>query len=248
MEKLNLVQSRKFGENISMAFDFIKQNFGNTKKLIIYLVVLAAVSGVAMFMPEIGIYVAPVLSIVASVLILTYVVTYMNLYVGSSDGKVTEEDAMSVTMGNIGGVFWAGFLFFVAVVIGIIFLVIPGIFLSVACGFFGFCVVNYRLGAVDSLKKSYELTKNNWWVTFGYLFVVGLVLGILSAIISWTLTAALVFLGTVGIVLATFVSYTISFIVSILSYFALGVHFYNLVDKKESVDINVQIDSLGTKS
>lgn len=258
MGKLNLVQDRKFGENISMAFDFIAVNFKNTKTVIIYMVILAVVAGLVATIPYLmadnvlgGTMISVILlygvAFLAGGLAITYAASYMKLYINSADGNITESEAMAYTKSNLVKVYWGLFLYGLAVFLGSILLIIPGIFIGYACFFVGYCMVHYDLGAVDALKKSYELTKNNWWITVGYVLVIAVIIG-LATIIFKLIGMALMFLGTVGVAIGSIITYIISFVTYVISTFAIGVHFYNLVDKKEGVNVSSQIDSIGQKT
>lgn len=70
----------------------------------------------------------------------------------------------------------AAFLYGVVVVLGVIALIIPGIWLGVACYFAAQHVAYDReMGAAAAIGASYDLVKGSWWWTFGVLIVVGVV-------------------------------------------------------------------------
>lgn len=244
MEKLELVKERSFGENISMSFDFIKANFANTKNLIIYLVIIAAVSGLVSLVPTLGTALSTIVSAIASLLVITYVASYMKSYVSTTDGKINEEEVKVGSKKYLLPIFLGSLLLGIGIMIGLVLLVVPGIFIAVSCSFYAFCIINDDLSIMDGLKRSYALVKNNWWVTFGYLIVVGLVLGVISFVFS-LIGGIFMFIGSFGIAIGTFITYSVSFIVSIISSFAMGVYYYNLVDKSEGVHDASQIDSIG---
>ncbi len=62
-------------------------------------------------------------------------------------------------------------LYAVAVVVGSILLIIPGLFLMVSLYLFWPAVVLERLGPVAALKRSHNLVKGNWWRTLTILSV-----------------------------------------------------------------------------
>ena len=90
----------------------------------------------------------------------------------------------------------AGFLYSIALFIGFMLLVIPGLWVSLAMLFFGYCCVADKDGPVQSLRSSLQLVKGNWWRTAALvtvatvlvlviyvlvMFVVGLVVGVTFA-------------------------------------------------------------------
>ena len=70
------------------------------------------------------------------------------------------------------------------VVVGFIFLIIPGIYLAVKLNFASYAVIDKKVGPVEALKSSYEITNGNWWNLF--------LLGVVSVLI--TLAGALALL------------------------------------------------------
>ncbi|RYD35709.1 MAG: DUF4339 domain-containing protein [Verrucomicrobiaceae bacterium] len=81
--------------------------------------------------------------------------------------------------------FGASILFGLAVFIGLILLIVPGIYLLIRLGYFLPAIVDRNLGAVDSLKYSWELTRNSalpifllWIVSALLIFAGALLLGI----------------------------------------------------------------------
>lgn len=85
----------------------------------------------------------------------------------------------------------ATILFGVAVFIGLILLIVPGIILAIRLGFYQQAIVEKNLGAIDALKYSMQLTKGNGFPIFG-LYVLGffiVIAGILALVVGliWAL-------------------------------------------------------------
>lgn len=81
--------------------------------------------------------------------------------------------------------FGASILFGLAVGLGFVLLIIPGIYLLIRLGYFLPAIVDRNLGAVDSLKYSWELTRNSglpifllWIISALLIFAGALLLGI----------------------------------------------------------------------
>jgi hypothetical protein len=128
-------------------------------------------------------------------------VAYMAVYAGwlkSMDSLASGNAALSV-----GGAFSAGLpkvlpmlgasiLFMIALTIGFVLLVIPGIILMISLLFFWFLIVLEDQGAIDSLRNSHALVWGNWWRTATILTVAGviymvaifLVMGIAGAVVG----------------------------------------------------------------
>ena len=58
---------------------------------------------------------------------------------------------------------------------GFILLIIPGIILSIRLLFYPYAIILDNSKAVDSLKRSWRITKGRWWKTFGISFLIGLI-------------------------------------------------------------------------
>jgi hypothetical protein len=68
--------------------------------------------------------------------------------------------------------------------LGFLILIIPGIILSVWFAFSTFVLVVERASIIDSLKKSREYVRGRWWAVFGRILLLGLVMLVISMIIS----------------------------------------------------------------
>ncbi|MDI6592067.1 MAG: glycerophosphoryl diester phosphodiesterase membrane domain-containing protein [Patescibacteria group bacterium] len=64
---------------------------------------------------------------------------------------------------------------------GFIFLIIPGIFLSIKFFYYQPAVIIDNEESRSSLKKSWQITKSNWWRTFGLALFFFILTGILKA-------------------------------------------------------------------
>lgn len=243
MGKLNLVRDRKFGENISMTFDFLS-NLKGIKGLVLLLIVVALGTGVVSFLGTAGMFLELVLTGLAGALVMVYVASYMKLYVDSADGTIDQSQLNAKVKKHFWVVVLAAILYGIAGTVGMFLLVIPGVYIFVVFAFFAFCIVDKEQGAIESLKESKSLVENSWWVTFGYMIVVSLLLLVVGGFFVW-LGEYIRGLGSLGNAVGTFLTNSISFLVSMITYIAYGVYYYNLVDKSEGLFNTSQIDSIG---
>jgi hypothetical protein len=81
-------------------------------------------------------------------------------------------------------------LCFLVIVLGYVALIIPGIYLSVRLGFYMSAIVIDDASVISSLKKSWKITKGNWWRIFGMYLLLGIVVYILSFVINFVLPAS----------------------------------------------------------
>jgi len=80
-------------------------------------------------------------------------------------------------------------LYGLGVAVGLVLLIVPGIWLLVRWAFAAQAAVVDALGPVDALRRSAELVRDRWWRTFGLLLVSAIVFGLLGSIITAILTA-----------------------------------------------------------
>lgn len=93
----------------------------------------------------------------------------------------------------------AALLYGLLVGLGVIALIIPGIWLGVACYFAAQQVAYDReMGALRAVGASYDLVKGSWWWTFGVLVVVAVISGVALVPIAAAGLLAAVLLGGVG--------------------------------------------------
>ena len=84
-------------------------------------------------------------------------------------------------------------LFTIAYVLGLILLIIPGIIIMVRGAFYGFALVDEKIGPVHAIKRSFSITKGNFWRILGLAIVLFLinVLGALLFFVGLLITIPL---------------------------------------------------------
>jgi len=79
---------------------------------------------------------------------------------------------------------------------GFILLIIPGIILSIRLGFFDYLIVDKNSRVIESLKKSWEITKGSTWNLFLFYFLLGLInlLGVFALIVGlfWSIPTTMI--------------------------------------------------------
>ncbi|RNC79402.1 MAG: hypothetical protein ED557_15080 [Balneola sp.] len=108
----------------------------------------------------------------------------------------------------------------------------------------------------NAIMRSWTLTSNYFWFTFGVYFVIGIVfavlsmlasipLGILSGLLTFIFGAD--FQENIGLIIgAAYASfYFVQALASSAQFIALGIHYFNLVERKEGGGLATEIDRLG---
>lgn len=96
----------------------------------------------------------------------------------------------------------AAIIYGVAVAIGLVLLVVPGIYLGIKYAFFGFVMVDKKTSIMDSFKTSAKLTEGVKWELLGF----GIVMCVLNI------------LGAIAILIGLFVTIPITLMASVYVY------------------------------
>jgi hypothetical protein len=273
MNKIKLYESRDFSANFDTTLNFIKQNYGAILKplLIVIPVILLAVffqpnsSDIEYdFSDPLAIY-AGIFSFkfflsnflfwIATFIIMIYTTCYMAEYTKSPDGKVDSSKVWPKVLGSILPVFAAYVLYSILSVIGLMCCIIPGIIVAIYLYFYMYVYIVEGRGVVASLQRSYELVRGNWWSTFGYLLVFGIMSIIVSLIFSIpTLLVTLgayiqidFFTGDVFVYVTSLIARTGDVLIAPIMCIAGGVMYFSYRNRLEGIDIESDIDNIGSQ-
>ena len=105
--------------------------------------------------------------------------------VSDMNGKrPTVPQSLSVGLNNFLPLFAVGLLAGLAIVIGVILLIVPGIMIAVAWCVAAPALVAERRDVMDTFGRSAELTRGNRWRIFGLFVIYGIAAAIFEAVIS----------------------------------------------------------------
>lgn len=211
---INFKKERDFGDLFNATFGFISQEFKRLATAVLYFVVpFLLVSAIAMTLYSVKsqemmqtivqgdkpdpfavfsimgslygyIGVAMLLALVSVTVLVGTVFGYIKLYIqNGTDGFTINDVWMQVTT-NFGRLLIAVFVVGLVVLVGTMLCVIPGIYFGVAlCLVFGIMMFeNKNFG--DAFGRSMKLINTNWWLAFGILIIVGIIVYILMIFVS----------------------------------------------------------------
>ncbi|WP_201986904.1 hypothetical protein [Hymenobacter rubidus] len=159
--------------------------------------------------------------------------------------------------GGFASYFGLGFL----VIVGLVLFFIPGVYLLIAFSLFYVVKVVEGSGFGGTVRRCLQLIKGKWWSTFGLLFVMSLMLGLLLTIaggmvggIAYALLRSTFssLLGsdsrsTLGIL--TVITTAFSGLFNLLIYppilLAIAFQYFNLVERRDGVGLRNMVDQLG---
>ena len=273
IQKIKLFGTRDFSENFDMTLSFIKQNYAAIFKPLCILIPVLLIA--VYFIPNtqsmdltgyndpmdmyrdtftLGFFLAYFLMGLVSYLVYLYVVSYMAIYAKSDDGIVKSSDVWSKVKSVFLPVLGGSIIFGILVCIGTLFCIIPGVIVYVYLGFYMYAYINDETGIIDSFQRSYELVKGNWFITFGFGLVFLILLSILGAVFAIPTYIAMVgrflevdFLTSdIYMYMASLISGVGGIMIYPILYIAMGVMYYSHRNQIEGVDMESEIDNIGT--
>ena len=150
---------------------------------------------------------------------------------------------LSVTVGSI-------------VFMGFLFLFIPGIYLFVKLALVPAVYVTERTDFSETFSRSWNLTNGYWWKTFGLIFAINMLVGFISYLFIVPIYMILMFVNlsgaatdptalTQGISIAYSLFIVISYGLYAFPMITIGLHYFNLTERKEGIALKEKIERIG---
>ncbi len=184
------------------------------------------------------------------------VFAFMQNYI-TTRGSVQEETIMRTSWANMGQLFLIILICYPVLLIGFLLFFIPGVYLliPIALVFPVFCFQG--LGKIDSIKAAFRLISGYWWVTFGTILVISIIIGIISFVFQ---IPGMIYLGGrtffaisggndfsgdfIYLLLATLGS-AASNLISIIMTVCLGLIYFDLDEEKNRTGLKAKLEDLG---
>jgi len=273
-----LLQQRDFGQKINASFEFVVQNFKPLVVCLLYIAgPLALVGGFFMGSYQSGILQLQkgvlesgsssfdgMYEMMGTIFLLTFFLILANivssLVVGAyfleyeeGNRNITPEAVWNRLKGYIGRALVYNFALGIAIFIGIVFFVLPGIYLAITLSLMTMVLMRENLDLGDTFRRCFYLIKDKWWSTFGLLIVMGIASSIIGyafqipALVLTMLSAFQVKLGSTEVLMTIsgVISTVGSGLVRSLVLVAVGFQYYNLVERRDGAGILHAIDNIG---
>jgi len=280
-QKIELAKVRDFGEVITDTFIFLKQNFKPLFKYIImfcgiFLVAAIATGAIFVFKAAgntdyqnantfdnsmfVGIFTTIALVLVLALLcyisFITTIYSYIALYKAKGNIAPTNEEMWGYVKYYFMRVLGASILVFLITAVGLVFCVLPGIYLNITLSFVAPIMIFENTSFSYAFNRSFSLIRDNWWITFGIILVMGIIVGVggmifsiplfvvqlLIALMHLTANKTLLYGGFGGAVIFSQLKYVLYIIPQI----TVALCYFNLVESKEAIGLLGRIDQLGT--
>lgn len=199
-------------------------------------------------------WLATLFGLLANVAVVLVTYAHMNLYERTSGQSVSVADVWEEVQPAIGRAIVISLLGSIITGVGMLFFVIPGLYVGVVLSLALAVTVFEGTGFGETWERCFRLIRDKWWSTFGLIFVmaiivaiVGLIFAIPTGIITFlvglkilpdVLTAWLVIGNVIALVGRT--------LLNTVLYVAIGFQYTNLVERQEGRGLISAIDSIGT--
>lgn len=281
-EYINFKKQRELGEIITDTFKFLRGNYKLLLKLVAkiagpaFLILIFAlgyyhytgggnpflsIGEERMDLFFLSLFVLMICALAFFVLLQGTVLFYVKSYV-ANQGKVVEQEVYAGVRKNFAKLVGVMFLAALLTFIGVMFCFLPGIYLWVPLSMSVPLLVFNNRGVFDALGDSFDLIKDNWWITFASLFVMSLLAYIIGLIFQIPMMIYIFFKAftvaqegsaadpaslfdwvyTLLSVIASLAQYLLFGIVTIATAFI----YYNLDEKKNFTGTYETISNLGT--
>lgn len=277
---IELAKVRDFSAIINDSFLFLKQNFKPLLRSFFtfcgFFIAAAVITGIFQqlkmrdFLTENGMSEMPsgniygyyqtwgiqaALSILFTLLCYTAipvtVLSYMALYKEKGNVPPTNEEMWGYFKYYYLKILLYSIISGIIVVIGAIFCIIPGIWLYPIMALILPIIIIENTSYGYALNQSFRLIKDNWWVTFGALFVMGLIVGITGGVISLPVAILNMLsliqhwpVGKIAAVLTAVIS-PLVMTLYILYFITLGLCYFSLNEQKEGTGLMARINQIG---
>ena len=262
---------RDFGSLLSASFYYVRRYFKSLGKSVLYFVVpIILVSGILVsqfMMPSLDMaqggvvnpfsmlsssLVSGVIGVLGMTALAAVVFNHLKFAAaGRKDSNIQVEEVWEGLKDDFFMILLINIGVFIATFFGMLFFVIPGIFISVKLTLVSAVYVLEDRTLSDAFSRSWNLISNYWWVTFGLVLVMGIFVSLMSMTASMPLTIFATFANfsglenphtTIGMFYAlvnalTYIFYTVM-------YLCLGLHYYNLVERKEGAELEKRISQI----
>ena len=272
-QKVELRQVRGFGELVNDTFTFAKQNL---KPLLYSLLVICGFFFVAhtvsavfyamnvndaisegdmknparIFSWEYAI--STLFSVVFYSSIALTIFCYIKLYLE----KGNEAPEVEEVWAEFKQFFWrflgCNILLGILLIVGFVFCLLPGFYLLPITSLISAVIVFENTSFLYAFDRGFRLIKNNWWVTFGALFIMFIIVAAASMIvilpISLIATGSLLFtkvaLSTPLLIIRTVLSSLVQ-VFMLLPYVLISLSYFSLVEGKDGEGLLERVNSIG---
>lgn len=278
-QPIELRRLRDFGQIINDSFTFLKVNFKPLFRSLLslcgILIIISTIATIAQYLNMSNVFavnrftggdfnsfsyvISAFLSAFALVLTQSFIhlvtLCYISVYLQKNNTPPSLAEVWGYFRYYFFRVLGSGILVFLLLGIGFILCIIPGIYIMIPIYLVIPIIVMENASFGYALNKSFRLVKNNWWMVFGVIFIMGLIVGVASSIASIPITLITVgnrLLPLKGFRIPLIIIFSILRNVLLLAYvlpaIAISLCYFSLSEEKEGTGLLDRIETIGKKN
>ena len=170
-------------------------------------------------------------------------------YLGDHAGV---SESLRYALGRLAPLIVAYFIVVILVVLGILALIVPGVWIAVKLSMTFPAVVSERKGPFASIGRSWSLTSGNWWRVFGTLLVVFLITFVLQIALGGVVGGLLAVSDDVSELTAAIVLTLVNLLTLAITYplwaSVTSVVYYDLRVRNEGFDLHLLAQGMGAEA
>ncbi|HEY4326304.1 MAG TPA: hypothetical protein VGN20_20125 [Mucilaginibacter sp.] len=279
-QPIELRRLRDFGQIINDSFTFLKENFKPLFKALLiicgFFILISFISMVFTYLNITNIFTrfnldsksydstykpsSIILAAFVSAFVLVLTQSFITLvtlcYISVYLQKGNSTPDLAEVWGYFKYYFWrvlgSGILISLLFMIGLVLCVIPGIYLFPILYLIIPIIVIENCSFGYAFNKSFRLIKNNWWLVFGVIFIMSLIVGVAGSIVNIPIT-----LFRKGGMFFSFKTFTLPVVVVfslfrsilllayVLPSIGIALCYFNLAEEKDGTGLLDRIEKLG---
>lgn len=274
-----LEKERDFTDIVNATFSFISQEFKLLFKVyalyagipIIAVAILTAIySGnsftnllqtiqgkAAPVQPDFGVIAGmTIVSFIVSIFLAGLTAAYLDEYKTKGKGQFVAGDVWNNFFSQLPMNFAISIVTLLMIIVGIAFCLFPGIYLAMPLSLAITILYIEKSDFGDVIKRCFDLIKNNWWMTFGLVIVVYLIVAILGGLFSipaavigmvqgFTIaTGSAESFDSMPIIITTIIGGIGQYLLYPVIYIAIGIHYFNLREQKDKTSLFQKISGI----
>jgi hypothetical protein len=185
------------------------------------------------------------------VFVITY--SYMAIYIDKTNG---EKPTMTEVWGYVKYYFFrtlgSSILMMLIITVGTVLCILPGIYLNVVLSLVLPIIIFENTSFSFAFNKCFRLIKDNWWLTFGIIIVVSIIIGFASSIVSipvMLITVSKLFLKWDFVVFPLMLFFGLLANIFMMGYALLAIStalcYFSYSEQKDGTGLLDRINSLG---
>ncbi|HLL97204.1 MAG TPA: hypothetical protein VK404_19680 [Spirosoma sp.] len=201
-------------------------------------------------------WLAMLFGLLANVVVVLVTYAHMKVYERQKGRDVLVADVWTEVQPAIGRAVIISLLGSIITAVGMVFLLIPGIYVAVVLSLALAVTLFEGTSFGDTWERCFKLIRDKWWSTFGLIVVMAIIVGIVgmifavpTAIIAFFVSAKMLpDVSTAWLVVANVIALVGRTMLNAVLYLAIGFQYTNLVERQEGRGLISAIDSIGTPS